>query len=283
MHDADVQVIRIGPGSQPTEEDGSELEYLPMPHEMATYRPALLPEREEIAGMEAGLRVLRDIGEQLAVCRAGAAARPIALAPLDDANRRFLHQVLGEGEVSARSTPDEQLRVQETRLTGVWWVGLQAHDQALAGETLEVADVPAALRSLAFANLAPPPEIAPPPGIMNALPVLAELRERSRAWRPGDAAHVVNLSLLPLTETDLAYIDASLGAGGILMLSRGYGNCRISATALPQVWWVQHFNNDEKLILNTLVVRDVPTEAMAAAEDFADSAERLAGILEALQ
>jgi len=101
--------------------------------------------------------VLRDIGEQLAACCAGAAARPIALAPLDDANRRFLHQVLGEGEVSARSTRDERLRVQETRLAGVWWVGLAAQDQTLARESLEVADVPAALRSLAFANVAPAP------------------------------------------------------------------------------------------------------------------------------
>lgn len=282
MYDSDIQIIRIGPGSQPAEEDGGELEFLPLPHQMSTYQPAILPERDEIVGMDAGMRVLRELGVQLAACGSGAVTRPISLVHLDERNRRFLNQVLGEGEVSARSTPDESLRVQETRLPGVWWVWLESQDGAQARDTLEVADVPAAVRSLAFPGT-PPPAIDPPDGIMNALPVLVELRERSSAWRPGEDAHVVNLSLLPLTETDLAYIDASLGAGGILMLSRGYGNCRISATALPHVWWVQHFNNDEKLILNTLVVRDVPIEAMAAAEDFTDSAERLAGILEALQ
>jgi hydrogenase-1 operon protein HyaF len=282
MHDAEVQLIRIGPGSQPAEEDGGELAYLPLPHEMSTYQPAILPEREEIAGMDAGMDVLRALGAELAERCGGRAARPVSLAPLDEANRRFLSQVLGEGEVSARSTRDASLRVQESRLAGVWWVRLAAQDEALARDTLEVADVPAAVRSLAF-PATPPPAIEAPEGIMNALPVLAELRERSRSWQAGDDAHVVNLSLLPLSEPDLAYIDACLGAGGVLMLSRGYGNCRISATALPHVWWVQHFNNDEKLILNTVVVRDVPIEAMAAAEDFADSAERLCGILEALQ
>jgi len=282
MYDPEIQLITIGPGSQPAEDDGAELEYLPLPHEMSTYRPMILPEREEIVGMEPGLAVLRELGTQLAACRAGQPTQPISLASLDANNRRFLNQVLGEGEVSARSTPQERLRVQETRLAGVWWVSLEAQDGAGTRETLEVADVPATVRSFAFDGVPPSPFEAPE-GIMNALPVLTELRDRSRTWHPEDEPLVVNLSLLPLTETDLAYIDASLGVGGIVMLSRGYGNCRISATALPKVWWVQHFNNDEKLILNTLVVRDVPIEAMAAAEDFADSSERLEGILEALQ
>ena len=71
-----------------------------------------------------------------------------------------------------------------------------------------------------------------------------------------------------------------MGAGGVMILSRGYGNCRITRTAAPNVWWVQYFNSDDALILNTLEVAQIPQVACAAQEDLADSAERLAEILQ---
>ena len=78
-------------------------------------------------------------------------------------------------------------------------------------------------------------------------------------------------------------LDRRLGTGPVSILSRGYGNCRITATALSNVWWVQYFNSDEKLILNTLEVTAVPAAALAAQEDIEDSAARLEEVLEALQ
>ena len=55
---------------------------------------------------------------------------------------------------------------------------------------------------------------------------------------------------------------------------------RIGSTAQPNVWWIKYFNSQEALILNTIEVIDVPAVAQAAAEDIADSAERLDEILE---
>jgi len=81
---------------------------------------------------------------------------------------------------------------------------------------------------------------------------------------------------------DTDYLDTMLGRGGVSVLSRGFGNCRITATAYPNVWWVQYFNSMEKLILNSVEVVDVPAVALAAAEDFADSRERLAEWIESL-
>ncbi len=121
-----------------------------------------------------------------------------------------------------------------------------------------------------------------PPGVHNAPPVLAELNDQIARWRPGDEPHVVNLTLLPQTPQDLAYLEASLGQGPVTVLSRGYGNCRVRATALRNLWWVQHFNSDDRMILNTLEVVDVPAAVLAAPEDLADSAQRLAEILDAL-
>ncbi|HNH90452.1 MAG TPA: hydrogenase expression/formation protein, partial [Thiobacillaceae bacterium] len=92
--------------------------------------------------------------------------------------------------------------------------------------------------------------------------------------------HIINLSLLPFSPEDAAWLDQCLGRGRVTLLSRGYGNCRITATGVARVWWVQYFNSQDALILNTLEITDVPEVARAAAEDLADSAARLADILE---
>jgi len=86
---------------------------------------------------------------------------------------------------------------------------------------------------------------------------------------------VINLSLLPVTEADLDHLEASLGIGTVAILSRGYGACRIRNTGRPNVWWVQYFNSMEKLILNTIEIVDLPEVALAAADDYTDSIERL--------
>ncbi|MCG8082170.1 MAG: hydrogenase expression/formation protein, partial [Candidatus Thiodiazotropha taylori] len=67
----------------------------------------------------------------------------------------------------------------------------------------------------------------------------------------------------------------------LTILSRGYGNCRITSTAVQNVWWVQYFNSQDKNILNTIEIGAIPAVAAAAHEDVQDSAERLSEILEA--
>lgn len=49
---------------------------------------------------------------------------------------------------------------------------------------------------------------------------------------------------------------------------------------MARVWWVQYFNSQDALILNTLEIVDVPEVACAAAEDLEDSAEWLTEVLE---
>lgn len=94
---------------------------------------------------------------------------------------------------------------------------------------------------------------------------------------------MINLSLLPHTEGDLAWLDIRLGQGSTDILSRGYGNCRVRATALPRVWRVQFFNSMDSLILDTFEVTDMPEVVLAAPEDIADSAERLREVIEAIR
>ncbi len=115
---------------------------------------------------------------------------------------------------------------------------------------------------------------------MNAPALVSELAHKLAAYNPGAAPHVINLSLLPVSDGDLDFLDRKLGQGAVTILSRGYGNCRISSTAVKNAWWVRYFNAREAVILNTIEVTRLPGVACAAAQDLEDSAERLAEILE---
>ena len=67
------------------------------------------------------------------------------------------------------------------------------------------------------------------------------------------------------------------------ILSRGYGNCRVTACAQPHVWKVQFFNSMDTLILDTYEVCEIPEVAVAAVEDLEDSATRIRDVIGAIQ
>jgi hydrogenase-1 operon protein HyaF len=291
-HARPIPAGAVGPGSQPDEIDGAELDYLAMPGEMQTYRQPPLPEPEEIAGLAAGIWQLRALQHLLGGYCIGALPQVMDLRALDAANLRLVEDSLGEGEVSIRcgdlcEPGAGQTTAQETRLAGVWRVRVIGDDGRLDRDVLEISDVPGFVRDAAFSGarsaIALPDSL--PEGVMNAPGVLAELNDHvAKRLRDDDApAHIINLTLLPQSEQDLAFLGERLGAGCLSILSRGYGNCRITSTGLRDVWWVQFYNSDDKLILNTLEVTDVPAAALAAQEDIDDSATRLREILNALQ
>lgn len=266
----------FGPGSQPPEDD-VELAYLALPSGMRTYAPHL-PELADPSSATPALRTLADIAAACDICATSGQTAGFDLAGLDAENRRLMAETLGQGEVSMRLRGIPALRVQESVFAGVW---------VLAGEgvdRVEVAPIPAAALGRAFAPHRPA-EATPPrsPGVVNAPPLLAELSDKARHWQPGVPPHVVNLTLLPHTEEDLLWLDQALGEGAVTILSRGYGNCRITATALPQVWRVQFFNSMDSLILDTFEVTAMPDVALAAPEDLADSGARLLEVLEAIR
>ncbi len=334
-----LPVGAIGPGTQPSGEDGAELEYLAMPGAMQTYRPPPLPGPGEVADCAAGLALLGSLHRLLAGYRIGALPQVIDLAHLEARDRQLVLETLGEGEVSIRAkdghpastdavsaSPAVPERIaQETRLAGVWRVTERAAGGVLQRDVLEVCAVPGFVRFSTFAEARAriDTEALSTSELMNAPGVIAELNGalavREAAGLGGRTGHcaghrsghwasdqdedeaddktrwggralasaadpvVINLTLLPQTEADLACLEARLGLGSVSILSRGYGNCRITATAIRDLWWVQYFNSDDRLILNTLELIEVPAAALAAQEDIDDSANRLAEILEALQ
>ncbi|MBY4677396.1 hydrogenase expression/formation protein [Marinobacterium arenosum] len=283
---SDIPLINIplGPGSRPESDDERVLDYLPMPSEMASYDMPVLPEAEQAAQCPQAVALLDKLQHLLDGYRVGlgALSLPMGQLPLEDQD--LLNQILGEGEVSLVFEGEPRILAQETVLAGVWRLRTLSDDGDSQNETIEVADIPARVRSAAFHGCQPltlcGQELAG--DLLNAPAVLTELAEHTQNYRPGRPPHVVNLSLLPFSPNDHQFLDEKLGAGPVTILSRGYGNCRITSTRVPALWRVQYYNSTDQLILDTLEVVDVPAVACAAQEDIDDSALRLREIREVL-
>lgn len=284
-----IPVVALGPGSQTEDES---LDYIQMPQGMTTWQPPQLPEPEQLAGHDDVRSVLHAVQDALRQALAGETPAPVALDGLDAASRALVNQVLGEGEVSVRvAAPGgggrSCLDAQESVYAGVWRVLRRDDDSGTLHDRIEVGAAPGLLRELLRsephrgAGLSP--QAAQPPEVMNAPSILAELADHWSHWRCGDAAQVINLTLLPLSPADLAWLEHEIGSGRVLILSRGYGNCRISSTERPHTWRVVYYNSMDTMILNTLEVVELPEVALAAPEDLTDSLERLSEAIEWLE
>ncbi len=267
-----------GPGSQPGDEDGGVLEYMQMPSGMMTFAAPDLPEREETEEFAEALAALEQVLVALKAHDGIAEPVRVDLSGLDAGDLDFVNQVLGEGEVSV--VAGNELQAQEAVLAGVWRVRRsRAADPA---DYVEVGAFPSEISGMAFedaqAGVTMPAELGP--NIFNAPPLLPEINDAVAKSGEASGPHVINLSLLPHTEEDLVFLHDRLGRGTVTILSRGYGNCRITSTRTQNAWWVQYYNSQDTLILNSIEITALPEVACAAGEDIGDSAERLDEILE---
>lgn len=264
----------FGPGSQPQDDSA---DYMEMPQEMRTYAPHI-PDLDGSEGAPA-LALLAEVAAAADRIARGAPAETFDLTPLDAASRALLSEVLGEGEVAMKLRGIPAVAAQESVFAGVWALKGEGVDQ------IEVAPVPTLALARAFAPVRPGTGTATPEpqGLASAPAILVELLDKSASFGAEAPLHVINLTLLPHSEPDLAFLDEALGEGAVTILSRGYGNCRIGATATPGIWRVQFFNSMDTLILDTFEVTSVPEVAVAAVEDLRDSAERIRAVIEAIQ
>jgi hydrogenase-1 operon protein HyaF len=115
---------------------------------------------------------------------------------------------------------------------------------------------------------------------MNSPALIAELSAHAAQRSPQEPAHVLNLTLFPLSPDDHGVLEAALPVGPVAIMSRGFGSCRITSTLLRDTWRVQYFNSMSTLILNTIEVVEVPDVALAAREDLADSLARLSELVD---
>jgi hydrogenase-1 operon protein HyaF len=213
----------------------------------------------------------------------GAPPTRFGLGDLDEAGRAAVADILGEGDVWAKvGVGDAYWRIVESVMAGIWRLESTSAD-GVTSEWIEVGAVPGpilrAAAELPQERIEIPSRM--PQGAMNAPFLLAELQDRSTKYRPGGENHVINFTLLPVTEVDAEVLTTVLGQIPLVVRSHGYGSSRVFATGLRHVWAVQYVNGMDSVVLDTLEVGGVPVAVLAAKEDFEDSAVRLAEVLEA--
>lgn len=266
----------FGPGSQPGEDDGAELDYMVMPSGMRTFQPNY-PSVDDPSQILTAVNALRQIGDLAASWIKGGPNLRFDPPEFDRRNAKAFADALGEGEIAVRIEDVPRVEAQESVFAGVWRIREIGSPR---GEYIEIGAVPSAIFTRRD-DVLPTPSV-PRAGVVNGPFLLTEILEHVRRRDAQAEPHIVNLTLMPHTPEDLEYLAASLGAGPATFLSRGYGNCRIEATAYPTVWRVRYYNSQDALILDTIEVSDVPEVACAAPEDIRDSATRLAEVAEAM-
>ncbi|GAB0150029.1 MAG: hydrogenase expression/formation protein [Marichromatium sp.] len=269
-----IPPILLGPGSHADEADLATPIGVPMSAPMQTYVPPVSIDSPGGVAEQEALRCLDALRALL--------ERPVPQGLVLDFSssnaRALVAQALGRGEVEVACAHRPEFSVRETRLTGVWWVVDER------GERLEVAPIPACVSRIAAAVAAERlREVDDWGAALGARAVCAELSAAHDGWCPGDVPRVINLSLSPRGPADPPMLEQVLGRGPVAILSRGYGSCRIESTRLRHCWWVGHFNPEGRAVLETLELAEVPSAALATAEDIADAAPRLDEILAALR
>ena len=279
MNLKDIPIVPIGPGSQPAESDGSDLAFIDLPKDITTYRRPEVPEAADVTHLDGAREAMRWLRRALAE-PAAAELKLADLSALDSENRELVNQVLGEGEVSVTRSGEINARSQESVLAGVWRTLYVDSKNRVARDLLEVGPAPHIARIRPTGGRAFDIDTRDvPDGLMNALPILTELESHCERFARDRQPRSINLSLLPLSDEDIEFLDQRLGRGPVDILSRSYGKCQVISTALNNVWWVRYYNSMSTPILNTLEVTALPQVVCAAAEDLHDSAQRLEEIL----
>jgi hydrogenase-1 operon protein HyaF len=280
-----VAVRAIGPGSQPPEDE--PLNVLPMPSSMATYTMPQVPEQADPHVLARARTVLAEFAGRMALQGCGDGFPTLSLLRLEPPVINTMNELLGSGEVSIKLRTDGEIRIQETVFAGVWRVLHCATNGFLAADDLIAAPIPPIVvdvaRQGAIFGL---PRVELPAGAMNSPALITEIRENVRRRTARDdlharpAAHVINLSLLPLTPDDHQVLNLALPVGPVAVMSKSFGNCRVTSTGTRDVWRVQYFNSMQTMILNTIEIVDMPEVAIASEDDLADSRARLADLIE---
>jgi hydrogenase-1 operon protein HyaF len=267
-----------GAGSHVEEE---ELQYLDMPRDMRTFEMPSVPETDDVESLTIARDTLSRLLALMNEWKPGAPYPLLDMRGVPPAAQAIANQMLGDGEVSIRVTGPRVLKIQESVFTGIWRVvELDGAGQLLA-DWLEASPLPAAVIASARdtgRDALMPVEL--PPGAMNSPALLHELQAQIRTRKAGDPPHVINLTLFPMTPDDHKVLERALPVGSVAIISRGFGNCRVTSTLARGIWRVQYFNSMNTLILNTIEVVDVPEVALAAPEDLDDTRVRLAELID---
>lgn len=114
----------------------------------------------------------------------------------------------------------------------------------------------------------------------NALPVLHEIRHALQRLSELGEPTVIDLSSIPFAPGDRDRLFEALGRGEVTATLDALGKTRISETAYPGVWLVQHLTTDDQVLTAQIEVTRLPTLLVTPEADLPDAVAALGAHLD---
>lgn len=117
--------------------------------------------------------------------------------------------------------------------------------------------------------------------LMNAIPVLNEVRHALAALRETGEPRTLNILNFPLTDDDSRLLDETLGRGDLKITYDGMEHTFWQEAKIAGVWWGEYRNAGNHVVLRTIEIAEFPALARSQREDMEDGLRRLDDALNA--
>lgn len=124
-----------------------------------------------------------------------------------------------------------------------------------------------------------PLEIAEPTSGM-AQAILTELYDHLSGLASSGTRHVIDLTSLPMSETDKRELESLLGRGEVSVTLKTIGDSEIFETGYCGIWWIKHYTADKKLISELLEITTVPEIIKSHPDDIKKSVDELMKLID---
>lgn len=111
--------------------------------------------------------------------------------------------------------------------------------------------------------------------LMNAIPLLNEIKHALKALRERGESRTINIMNFPLTNDDSSFLDEVLGRGAVTISFDGLERTFWQESKIAGVWWGEYRNANNRVTLRTIEVSEFPALAKSQVEDIDDGINRL--------
>lgn len=123
---------------------------------------------------------------------------------------------------------------------------------------------------------APSTHVAPDGGLGGGVAaVLAEVAGLLERLATTGGASAIDLRSLPMSSDDRAALQRILGTGEVRATLSAEGESSVCETGVPGVWWIEHRDQEGKLIAELVEITRVPDILTRAPDEIAAGAREL--------
>jgi hydrogenase-1 operon protein HyaF len=114
----------------------------------------------------------------------------------------------------------------------------------------------------------------------NTQPLLHEIRHALQRLIDTGKTTIIDLRSIPLTNTEEEHLEILLGQGEVNCQLTALGRSTIMETAIPGVWLVSHYNQEEELMAKSIEITSIPSILPSDTEAMREGLTTIATLLE---